>query len=104
MRGKPAKQPTQPIVWAKDGIIRFKENPLVRTVLDAATDGRRMSMNDLALMEFSREDREQFAQLIGYSVSGFGELSYCRPRVVAEADAIADRMFKARQRKRARKP
>jgi len=26
--------------------------------------------------DFSQEDREQFAQLIGYSLSGFGELSY----------------------------
>lgn len=33
-------------------------------------------MNDLACMEFSQEDREQFAQLIGYSLSGYGDLSY----------------------------
>ena len=33
-------------------------------------------MNDLNSRVFSIEDREQFAQLIGYSVSGFGDLSY----------------------------
>ena len=33
-------------------------------------------MNELACMDFSQEDSEQFAQLIGYSVSGFSELSY----------------------------
>ncbi len=33
-------------------------------------------MNDLAMLNFSNEDRIQFAQLIGYSHSGFGELSY----------------------------
>jgi hypothetical protein len=33
-------------------------------------------MNHLAEMDFSAEDREQFAQLIGYSLSGFGELDY----------------------------
>jgi hypothetical protein len=27
-------------------------------------------------MPFDREDWEQFAQLIGYSLDGFGELSY----------------------------
>lgn len=33
-------------------------------------------MNLLAAMEFTDEDRQQFAQLIGYSVSGYGELPY----------------------------
>ncbi len=36
-------------------------------------------MNDLAVKDFSDEDRCQFAQLIGYSISGYEELSYvCR--------------------------
>ncbi len=33
-------------------------------------------MNDLAIIPFDNEDREQFAQLIGYSLSGYGSLSY----------------------------
>lgn len=32
-------------------------------------------------MNFRREDREQFAQLIGYSLSGFGDLHYTSDRV-----------------------
>jgi hypothetical protein len=56
-------------------------------------------MNSLAVMTFSREDREQFAQLIGYSVSGFGELSYCSKKSVQLADTIADVMSRKRRRR-----
>lgn len=33
-------------------------------------------MNKIAALPFTQEDREQFAQLIGYSLSGFSELFY----------------------------
>jgi len=33
-------------------------------------------LNDICILEFSEEDEEQFAQLIGYSLCGFEELSY----------------------------
>jgi len=64
------KHPTQPLV-RKDGVLRFKENAIVRYLLDAG----KINMNDLAVMPFDREDRRQFAQLIGYSLSGYGDLS-----------------------------
>jgi hypothetical protein len=57
----------------------------VRTLLDSA---RPLDLNDLAIMDFSVEDREQFAQLIGYSLSGFGDLSYVRSDTYAAADAM----------------
>lgn len=62
----------QPVV---DG--RFKKNEIVDFLL--LHGGH--SMNSLATMEFSDADRAQFAQLIGYSVSGWGTLSY-----VSDAD------------------
>lgn len=86
----------QQIVYAKDGVIRFRENKIVRTLLDIGP----LDMNKLAMLEFSDDDREQFAQLIGYSVSGFGDLSYAAKKVVAEADEIAERMYKKRHRKK----
>lgn len=68
------KHPIQPLVM--DGsVVRFKVNPLVRHLLDFATP-RGCSMNELARMTFPAEDRQHFAQLIGYSLSGYGELSY----------------------------
>ena len=80
-----ADHPIQPIVLDDDGIQRFKANGLVRYLLDAGP----FDMNDLSLMPFSQEDREQFAQLIGYSVSGFGDLSYVRDETYNRAAEIA---------------
>lgn len=64
----------QPVV-EKDKVIRFKENKIVRDLLDFASS-RGMSLNQIAIGEYSQEDREQFVQLIGYSVCGFHELDY----------------------------
>lgn len=68
-------QPIQPLYTDEHGVVRFKENAIVRQLLDFASE-RGMSLNEIARMPFSREDRVQFAQLIGYSLSGFGTLSY----------------------------
>ena len=67
------EQPIQPVYKGEDGRYRFRKNAIVRYLLDAGT----FDMNQIATLPgISREDREQFAQLIGYSVDGFGELSY----------------------------
>lgn len=76
------RHPMQPIVAVK-GVARFKENKIVSMLLDTHPT---IDLNILARMDFSRADRNQFAQLIGYSVSGFGDLGYCYPSDVAEAD------------------
>ncbi len=81
----------QPLVW-DDDVIRFKANKIVKFLLDAGP----FDMNQLAVMPFDREDYEQFAQLIGYSVSGFGELSYASDEVVAEADEKAWKMVETK--------
>lgn len=86
----------QPVVIAPDGYIRFQGNALVRHLLDEATAGRKCDLNDLAMVEAPRSDREQFAQLIGYSLSGFSELSYVR-------DATYDRAVKRAEKLRAGK-
>ena len=66
------QHPVQPLYKDKIGIVRFKGNAIVRFLLENGG----YDMNKLAIMDFSDEDREQFAQLIGYSLSGFGDLSY----------------------------
>ena len=73
---KSPKHPRQPIVIDEYGVKRFKQNAIVRELLDRATAAKVMDLNVIALMNFSDEDRQQFAQLIGYSLSGYGELSY----------------------------
>jgi hypothetical protein len=84
-----AGQPMQPIVFAERGVIRFKQNAIVRHLLDYASS-RGCSLNELARMDFSDDDRMQLAQLIGYSVSGYGDLSYASRESVERADEIAD--------------
>ena len=66
--------PIQPLIMDSEGVLRFKSNAIVRYLLDEVP----FDMNKLAAQGFSVEDREQFAQLIGYSLSGFSDLSYVR--------------------------
>jgi hypothetical protein len=79
------KHPDQPVVIDEQGTARFKSNAIVDYLLEAGP----FDLNHLALIPFGDEDRSQFAQLIGYSVSGFGELSYADPESVRRADAEA---------------
>ncbi len=82
--------PMQPIEYDDDFIIRFRENALVRFLLESGP----FDMNMLAhLPGFTAEDRSQLAQLVGYSVSGYGELPYAVR--VDEADAIAEALMDA---------
>ena len=83
-----SKHPMQPVEIPEDGTIRFKDNKIVRFLLDAGD----IDMNKLATIPFSDEDRMQFAQLIGYSVSGYGELSYASEESIEGADKIARSM------------
>lgn len=64
--------PTQPIEIDDDGTRRFRQNAIVRFLLDAGP----YDMCQLSLMPFTIQDRRQFAQLIGYSVDGYEELGY----------------------------
>ena len=59
--------PIQPI---EDG--RFVGNSIVMALLRTST----LNLNDISMIRFTDQERMQFAQLIGYSVRGFGELSY----------------------------
>lgn len=67
-------QPMQPLYKDDHGTIRFRENKIVQYLKDNGG----IDMNHLAVQGFPQEDREQFAQLIGYSLSGFSELGYVR--------------------------
>jgi hypothetical protein len=82
------KNPIQPFVMV-DGVLRFKENAIVRHLLDKGG----ISLNDIAILDFSKDDRQQFAQLIGYSLSGYGDL---RSYVTDDAYNAAEAMSKGR--------
>lgn len=79
-------QPIQPLEKRTDGILRFTPNAVVRYLLDNGP----IDMNHLANCPFGNNDREQFAQLIGYSLSGFEELSYVSDETYEAAERMAD--------------
>lgn len=86
------KHPIQPLAPDAQGTLRFKENAIVRHLQDWA-EARGLGMNELACMSFSNEDRQQFAQLIGYSLTGYGSLhTYVDDLAYSTAAAMADGM------------
>ena len=76
------RHPVQTLEKDKHGILRFKKNKIVEFLLESGL----YDLNKLAMMNFADEDYEQFAQLIGYSLNGFGELSYVSDETYALAE------------------
>jgi len=98
MDTKDLKHPMQPIGWDETGkVIRFKANKIVQMLLDT----HKLNLNDITLMNagghFNEGDYDQLMQLIGYSVSGYGDLN-SSPETIRKADRIADELVVARQR------
>ena len=84
------KNPIQPLGKDAKGVLRFKENAIVRHLLDTHPT---LGLNQLACMDFTADDRQQFAQLIGYSLSGYSELqSYVDDEAYSTAAHMADGM------------
>jgi len=69
---KQLTQPIQPLSLDEHGTLRFKKNAIVEYILDEGG----IDLNQIGMKDFTREDRVQFAQLIGYSMGGFADLGY----------------------------
>ncbi len=72
-----------------NGVHRFRKNAIVEWLLDTHPN---IDMNAIACENFTKADRTQFAQLIGYSVSGAGDLSYFDRNVLRTADCRSERL------------
>lgn len=82
------KNPIQPLANDAKGVLRFKSNAIVRHLLDTHPT---CNMNDIARLDFTDDDRQQFAQLIGYSLDGYGSLrSYVDDEAYSAAAYMAD--------------
>jgi hypothetical protein len=82
------KHPIQPLAPDSQGRLRFHPNAIVQHLLDTHTS---LGMNQLAMLDFTDDDRQQFAQLIGYSLGGYSELrSYVDDVAYAAACEIAN--------------
>jgi len=80
------RHPIQPLERDDQGVMRFKPNKIVQHLLDHGG----IDLNQIASMDFTVDDREQFAQLIGYSLSGFSELHYVSEETYAAAAMLSN--------------
>lgn len=82
------KHPMQPLVRDKKGVIRFKANAIIQRLFDTGV----IDLNRTSLWNCPIEDHEQLAQLLGYSVSGFGDLSYAQRKTIRKANRRASKL------------
>jgi len=81
------KHPMQKIVMVSN-VHRFVQNSIVRHLLEVSTN-LGFGLNELAIVDFSQDDWEQFYQLIGYSLSGYSELSKVSEESYLMAEALS---------------
>lgn len=93
------KQPMQPIELDEKGTPRFKGNGVIKYLFQTG----KLNLNDLSVLlgqgAFSQEDYSQITQLLGYSVSGWGDLSTSPEHLVRAADAEAHLLTSGKREK-----
>jgi hypothetical protein len=82
-----AEEKAAPMEMADD-VLRFRANRVVRYLLDSARQNK-VGLNELWAYALAagvyREEMQEFYRLIGYSLSGYGEIDFeclpnrCRP-------------------------
>jgi hypothetical protein len=95
------KHPMQPLERDEHGTIRFKANKIVEWLVDKHPQ----VLNEIAAIAhgrgpvapFSDEDQRQLAQLLGYSLSGYADLSYVNSEDWNEASNAAEKLEKSLQ-------
>ena len=84
----------QPIAPDSHGVARFRENDVIRWLVDV----KGVNLNEVSRVaqteEFDRYDVAQFWQMLGYSVSGYGDISFIPKSVVEKADSKVEEMRK----------
>jgi hypothetical protein len=75
----------QPLVIDDQGCIRFKGNAIVERLFREQL----INLNAISGWDVPIEDKEQFWQLLGFSVSGYGDVSFVRDSTYNKADAAA---------------
>lgn len=83
------KHPVQPIVLDEKGTPRFKGNKIVEWLFNTG----KLNLNDVSVLvhqgKLPLEDYVQLTQLLGYSTSGWGDLSTSPEELVEYADSVA---------------
>ncbi len=92
-RRKKLKHPCQPLEDDGNLVLRFKENAVVQYLMEEYCKTGR-NLNNLYMQNFSNEDLEQFNQLTGYSLSGYGELNVVSNKTYKLAEKSAEKAIK----------
>jgi len=89
--------PIQPIEFDNKGVIRFKKNRIIEDLLNTS----HMDFNKICLKHqegyYTLEEYEQLNMLIGYSISGFGDLEGVSREMVEEVEKIAEELIKKKK-------
>ena len=89
--------PDQPVVLDEHGVARFQANRVIGKLMSVAVEAG-YSLNGLASDRahgvFTDAECAQLMQLVGYSVSGFGDLSYVNYDDLVRADAAVEELLK----------
>ena len=87
------KHPMQKVYKDEHNVYRFRGNDIIQWLFNSG----KLDLNEIAQLRFDNEDRQQLAQLLGYSISGYGELdsyvddaAYSRAIMVQEKAIIKD--------------
>lgn len=87
--------PVQPVIVDPHGIHRFQENRIVRDLLTHASR-QGFDLNAIACKrEYNIREHQQLAQLIGYSVCGYMDLSYVDPHAADIAEEQEEKLYVA---------
>lgn len=90
------EEPMQPVGVDQYGTHRFLENRIVRDMLEFSRP-RGFGLNEMASKaasgDYSRSEQEQFAQLIGYSVDGYADLSFVSNKSADRAIALSEQLL-----------
>ncbi len=89
------KMPMQPVERDDQNVTRFVPNRIVQELLRTSTH----DLNSIGAMGFTNQEREQFSQLDGYSVSGFCGLSYVSDEVAEDAMSLSDKFLETEKKK-----
>ena len=88
------RHPMQKIEQTEDGVIRFRENKIIRYLMKEG----KIDLNQIYCKDtdgdFNKGDYTQLMQLIGYSVSGYGDLGTSPRKIVKKADKKAENFLK----------
>ena len=88
IKNENTRNPIQPLQM-DDGTMRFKANHIIRDLYDF-TMPKGFDMNHIVGSgKYSQDDIEQFYQLIGFSLTGFHEVSYVSDETALEASKLA---------------